>query len=99
MTRDEITQVLLSRADALKAMGATGLYMFGSRARGDNRPDSDLDLFIDFEEQKFRPSLLDIIAAENEIGDELGVPVQLAIREGLFPEIRKRAEAEAFKVF
>jgi uncharacterized protein len=99
MTYEEITQVLLTRADTFKAMGATGLYMFVSRARGDNRPDSDLDLFIDHEERKIRPSLFDIVAAENDIGDALGIPVQLAIREGLFPEIRKRAEGEAAKVF
>ncbi len=99
MTRDEITQVLLSRADVLKALGATGLYMFGSRARGDSRPDSDLDLFFDYEETVNRPSLLDIVAAENEIGDTLGIPVQLVIRDGLFPNVRKQAEKEAVKVF
>jgi uncharacterized protein len=99
MTRDEIITELHNHASDLKAMGATGLYMFGSRARGDCRPDSDLDLFFDYEEREMRPSLLDIVAAENEIGDALGIPVQLVIREGLFPEVRKRAEREAVKVF
>jgi uncharacterized protein len=99
MTRDEIIGELLKHSHGLKALGATGLYMFGSRARGDSRPGSDLDLFMDYEECERRPSLLDIVAAENEIGDALGIPVQLVIREGLFPEVRKRAEVEAVKIF
>jgi predicted nucleotidyltransferase len=43
---------------ALRANGATGLYIFGSRARGTNRPDSDLDLFIDYDPDVRVPKLL-----------------------------------------
>jgi predicted nucleotidyltransferase len=99
MTRDEIIAELRAREDRLKALGATSLYMFGSRARGDNRPDSDLDLFIDWHENSKRPSLLDLIAFENEFQDRAGVTVQLTLREGLFPLVRASAEREAVRIF
>ncbi len=98
MTREEITQALLSRADALKAMGATSLFMFGSRARGDSRPDSDLDLFIDYGEGKNVPSYFDLLEIQLRIEHQLGIPVHLGTRASLDPAIRKEAEQDAIRV-
>ncbi len=99
MTREEITAVLLQRADALRAIGATSLYMFGSRARGDNRPDSDLDLFIEYKQQPKRVSLLDIIAFENDIQDAIGIPVHMTTRDSLHPIIKVLVEKDAIQLF
>jgi predicted nucleotidyltransferase len=49
MTRVEAVTRLRSCADAIKAMGAISLYVFGSVVRDEARPASDLDLFIDYD--------------------------------------------------
>ena len=48
MDRAILFDVLKTYDVALRENGATGLYVFGSRAYGTERPDSDLDLFIDY---------------------------------------------------
>ena len=47
MNQAALMEVLRTYDAALRENGATGLFMFGSRALGMPRPDSDLDLFID----------------------------------------------------
>ena len=44
MKTAEITQALQRTAPALRAYGVEHLAIFGSRARGDAKPDSDLDV-------------------------------------------------------
>jgi predicted nucleotidyltransferase len=56
MTRDEIIAKLKETAPALRAKGVTRLAIFGSRARGDERDDSDLDVLIDVNPRKFAGS-------------------------------------------
>ena len=46
MKRDEIIQKLKEREADLRAQGVTHAALFGSIARGDDRPDSDIDIMI-----------------------------------------------------
>jgi predicted nucleotidyltransferase len=98
MTRAEAFKKLRTFADALRARGATSLYLFGSTAEDKARADSDLDLFIDYDPRgKF--NAFDLVASKRLLEEGLGVNVDLTTRKGLHPLIRKRVEAEAKRVF
>lgn len=60
--------------------------IFGSRARGDNRPDSDLDILIRFKEDD--KSLLDLINIENTLSDKFGIKVDLVTEGSMSPYIK-----------
>lgn len=59
--------------------------VFGSVARGEARPDSDVDILIKFERPK---SLLDIVRLERELTSALGREVDLVTEASLSPYIR-----------
>lgn len=63
------------------------LGVFGSFVRGEQRPGSDLDVLVDFDEV---PSLLTFANLQNYLSDLLGVPVDLVMREALKPRIGER---------
>ena len=98
LDRASLLQRLRQRKALLRDMGATALYMFGSRARGDNRPDSDLDLFIDFDRNTKVPNLIDLIRLEQELSGAFGIPVTIATRDALHPMMRRQIEHDAVKV-
>jgi predicted nucleotidyltransferase len=90
---------ILKRYDAvLRANGATGLFIFGSRARGTSRPDSDLDLFIDYDPVTKIPSMFRLMQLEDEISAALGVPVTITTRNALHPLMKHDIEREAVQV-
>ncbi len=60
--------------------------IFGSRVRNENRPDSDLDVLVDF--QTDTTTLLDLVRMERELSDAVGVHVDLVTEEALSPYIR-----------
>ena len=74
------------------AHGARNVRVFGSVARGDSGPGSDVDLLVEFEPGR---SLLDHAALQMELEALLGRRVDVASARGLRPRIRDRVLREA----
>ncbi len=65
--------------------------IFGSFARGENHPDSDLDILIDFEQDL---NLLEIIGLEQDLTEVLGIEVDLITLRSLNPAVKKFIEKD-----
>jgi hypothetical protein len=98
MRRDEIIARLKEAEPALRARGAAALYLFGSHARDEARPGSDVDVFIDKDaSRKFGfDEYMDIYLL---LQASLGENVDYGTREGLHPVLRPEIEREAVRVF
>jgi hypothetical protein len=98
MTRQDAIAALREQASAVKALGATGLYLFGSTARDDAGLESDLDLFIDHDRGS-RFSLVELIGIKQLLERRLGVQVDVTTRDSLDPLLKGGIEASAERVF
>ena len=89
--RDEINRVAA-------AHGARAVRIFGSIARGDARPGSDLDLLVDMGDG---PNLFEQAALQGDLEDLLGCPVDVVTTGGLSyarEHTRDRIEHEAVSI-
>ena len=98
MIRDEIIRKIRATAPALQAEGVSKLAIFGSRARGDERADSDLDVLIEVEPDS-RFSLLNLIGVEHIIKDATGLAAQATMRRSLDPRMAERIADDVIEVF
>jgi len=98
MDRSSLLNTLKAHDAALRANGVTGLYIFGSRARGAGRPDSDLDLFIDYDAAVRIPNMFRLMQIEDQISRALGVPVTITTRNALHPLMKDAIERDAIRV-
>lgn len=78
--------------EAVRDAGASNLRVFGSVARGEDGPDSDVDLLVDLPEQT---SLFAVLALEGTLERILKVNVDLAPVSSLKPRVRDEALADA----
>jgi uncharacterized protein len=98
MDRQEILDRLRQNERALRERGVTHAALFGSRVRGDNRPDSDIDLLIDIDPEAVQ-DIYAYVGLKNYIAELFSEPVDVVTREALKPYIRPLAETDAVYAF
>jgi predicted nucleotidyltransferase len=98
MDQQSAVEMLKIHAGAIKALGATSLYLFGSTARGDAAADSDLDLFVDYDPNG-RFNALDLVDIKLLLEAKLGLDVDVTTRDSLHPMLRSDIERSAVRVF
>ena len=74
------------------------LSVFGSQARGDAQPDSDIDFLVEFEEGA-EVGLIEYAALSRELSEVVGRKVDLVSRRGLKPLIRESVLREAVSAY
>jgi len=98
MTIDDVRRLIAPELPALRACGVTGLHVFGSVARGDARPTSDIDVIVDYDpDAKF--NLIDLAGVRRRLAERLGTNVDVVTRDGIHRRIRDRVLKEAVRVF
>jgi predicted nucleotidyltransferase len=96
MSPQELLDALESVRHRLKMdFGVAALYVFGSVARGEATPDSDVDLLVEFDG---RPTFAKFMDLKALLEDALGVRVDLVTRPALRKQLRPQVEAEARRV-
>ena len=98
MTRDEIIAKIRSTVPALRAEGVTKLAIFGSRPRGDARPDSDLDVLIEVDPDS-RFSLLNLSGVGLLVEEATGLKTQVSMRRALSQRMAERIADDVIEVF
>lgn len=94
MDRDTAIARLKAHEPELKQPGVRHLWLFGSTARGETRPDSDVDLFFDCERGAF-----DLIDVKELTSTTLGCNADIMTRDSLHRALRRRIEASAVPIF
>ena len=94
----DVLRQLRSIQGSLQSRGVASLWVFGSVARGDARPDSDVDLTIEFASGA-TPSLFELAHIKDEAEAALGRPVDLGERATMMPKVAASAERDMVQAF
>jgi uncharacterized protein len=98
MSRDQIITQLRENEAALRKRGVAHAALFGSRARGDQRPDSDTDILIEFDPAA-RVTVFDYAGLKDYIAALFDGNVDVVNRDGLKPYVKPAAIADAVYAF
>jgi predicted nucleotidyltransferase len=91
----EIHEIAKRIIPVLRNRGVIEASVFGSIARGEDNPLSDLDLLVKYRDDV---SLLDVVGLKNEIESILGVKVDLVSSDYLKPRLKDRVLSESRRI-
>ncbi len=98
MQKGEIIDILNSIRPALEREGVAHLEVFGSRARDDAGPHSDLDLLIEVHPE-YRFNILDLIGVEHLVQQATGIPANAFMQRSLDKLFLNSIRRDKIKVF
>ena len=98
MDNQDVIAVLQKNADALRARGIRHAALFGSVARGEARPDSDIDIMIELDPQA-KVDVFQYAGIKMYIEGLFDTPVDVVDSEALKPYIRAPAASDAIYAF
>ena len=98
MTRDAVIAILRANEAALRRRGVLRAALFGSTARDEARPGSDLDIMVEIDPAA-RVDLYGYAGITRYIAELFPVPVDVAEHEMLLEPVRRTAERDAVYAF
>lgn len=94
--KQEAMARLAAESAAIRALGVERLSLFGSFVRGEQRPDSDVDVLVEF--ASARKSYTRFLDLADLLERTLGRAVEVVTTEGLSPHLGPKILAEAERV-
>ena len=98
MTAEAVLEILRAHEAELRAAGIRRMSLFGSVARGEAGPESDVDLAVELDPEA-HVSLLDLVALDRHVGELLGRRVELLPEPVERPRLRANIERDRLHVF
>ena len=97
MTLEEIKQTLKEKMPEIKKIyGVKNLYIFGSYVRGEQRPDSDIDILVEFE--KGKKTFRNYMGLRFYLEELLKGRIDLVVKEAVRDELKGYIYSEAVNV-
>ena len=98
MKRDQIIATLKAAEPELRKRGIRHAALFGSVARGEERPDSDIDILVEFEPGE-EGSIYDYVRLKEYVAGLFEEPVEVIDRNALKPHLRPPASRDTVYAF
>ncbi len=98
MEKRDLADAIHALRPSLEAEGVAHIALFGSRARGTHRADSDIDILVEVSEDA-QFSILSLIGVEHLVSDATGLAANAVMRRSLTPSMKAEASRDAVEIF
>ena len=96
MKRDEVLKIITKHREQLEKLGVKSLSLFGSVARDEAGPDSDVDFLVEFNRQG---GFFQLFRVQHYLEDILGCSVDLGTEDALREHLREPVSKDVINAF